>query len=309
MNIKRLFLLIVAGAMLMSAQTSFEQAVDRYFADRFKFLPSEATSDGFHQYDSQLEDYSAREIPARAEMDRKYLAEFGRMPASADRDLMMSKIQSDLLSIEEIRSWENNPDVYSSGITESVFGLISRNFAPPDHRLRSVIAREEQMPRVLQNARENLKNPPRIYTQVAIEQLPGIIDFFRSDVPAAFSGVHDGALLSEFHQKNNAVIAALESYQQFLQSDILPKSNGDFRIGAEKLSEEAAVRRDGGHSARPAAADRLRQPPRESASSCLKLSKKIGCLQICSGDSGPDGARPSRRPTSFWILSATRWAV
>ena len=238
MNIKRLFLLLVAGAMLMSAESSFEQAVDRYFADRFKFLPSEATSEGFHQYDSQLEDSSAKAIAARAEMDRKYLSEFGRMQASADRDLMMSKIQSDLLSIDEIRSWENNPDIYSSGITESVFGLISRNFAPQDQRLRSVIARERQMPRVLQNARENLKNPPRIYTQIAIEQLPGIIEFFRSDVPAAFSGVHDGALLSEFHQKNNAVIGALQGYQQFLQSDLLPKSNGDFRIGAEKYRKK-----------------------------------------------------------------------
>jgi len=224
--------------MLMSAESSFEQAVDRYFADRFKFLPSEATSEGFHQYDSQLEDLSAKAIAARAEMDRKYLSEFGRMQASADRDLVMSKIQSDLLSIDGIRSWENNPDVYSSGITESVFGLISRNFAPQDQRLRSVIARERQMPRVLQNARENLKNPPRIYTQIAIEQLPGIIAFFRSDVPAAFSGVHDGALLSEFHQKNNAVIGALQGYQQFLQSDLLPKSKGDFRIGAEKYRKK-----------------------------------------------------------------------
>ena len=238
MNIKRLFLLLVAGAMLMSAESSFEQAVDRYFADRFKFLPSEATSEGFHQYDSQLEDLSAKAIAARAEMDRKYLSEFGRMQASADRDLVMSKIQSDLLSIDGIRSWENNPDVYSSGITESVFGLISRNFAPQDQRLRSVIARERQMPRVLQNARENLKNPPGIYTQIAIEQLPGIIAFFRSDVPAAFSGVHDGALLSEFHQKNNAVIGALQGYQQFLQSDLLPKSKGDFRIGAEKYRKK-----------------------------------------------------------------------
>src|SRR5205085_2389150 len=115
---------------------------------------------------------------------------------------------------------------------------ISRKFAPPEQRLRSVIAREEQMPRGLQNARENLKNPPRIYTQVAIEQLPGILDFFRKDVPAAFSEVHDKALLAEFQEKNDAVIAALKSYQQFLQSDLLPRSHGDFRIGAEKYRKK-----------------------------------------------------------------------
>ena len=222
----------------MSAQNDFEQAVDRYFADRYKFSPSEATSEGFHQYDSKLEDYSAIAIAARADMDRKYVAEFSGMQGSADRDLVLSKIKSDLLNLEEIRSWENNPDIYSSGITESVFSLISRKFAPPEQRLRSVIAREEQMPRVLQNARENLKNPPRIYTQVAIEQLPGILDFFRKDVPAPFSELHDKALLAEFQEKNDAVIAALKSYQQFLQSDLLPRSHGDFRLGADKYRKK-----------------------------------------------------------------------
>ena len=54
------------------------------------------------------------------------------------------------------------------------------------------------MPNVLAQARKNLDNPPRIYTEIAIEQIDGNRDFFADDVPAAFTDVKDAALLAEF---------------------------------------------------------------------------------------------------------------
>ncbi len=104
----------------------------------------------------------------------------------ADRELALSQIRSQLLSLETIRPWEKNPDVYSSGATNAIFVIMSRSFAAPEVRLKSVIARERLIPRVFQSARANLQNPPRIFTEVAIEQLPGIASFFKDDVPKAF---------------------------------------------------------------------------------------------------------------------------
>ena len=95
------------------------------------------------------------------------------------------------------------------------------------------MARERQIPKVFAEARENLKNPPRIYTEVALEQLPGLVSFFQKDVPGAFQKVHDEHLLAEFRASNQSVIDALHGYEQFLRNDLLPKSHGDFRIGAE----------------------------------------------------------------------------
>jgi uncharacterized protein (DUF885 family) len=230
--------LLAAGAMLASAQSPFNQLVDQYFNEHFEFAPSEATSDGFHQYDSKLEDYSERSIRAEVAMDRKYLAKFESIPRSDDRDLMLSRIRAELLATDDIRSWERDPDGYSSGVTASIFSLISREFAPPEARLKSVIAREKPIPRVFVEARANLKNPPRIYTEVALEQLPGIESFFQSDVPDAFSDVKDRRLLAEFKSANAAVISALRSYQQFLKTDLLPRSHGDFRIGAENYRKK-----------------------------------------------------------------------
>ena len=161
------------------------------------------------------------------------------MPRS-DREILLANIHSQLLTLETIRPWEKNADNYSSACANGVFVLMERKFAPPDDRLRSVIAREKQMPALLAAARVNLKNPPRIFTEIAIEQLPDIISFFQHDVPEAFADAKDPALKAEFAQSNLAVITDLTDYLHWLKSDLLPRSNGDFRIGADTFQKKLA---------------------------------------------------------------------
>ena len=158
--------------------------------------------------------------------------------AAIDLELVNGDIRARRLELERIRSWEKNPDRYSSAVTQSVYAIMSRRFAPPAERLRSVIARERRIPSVFADARDNLVNPPRVYTEVAIDQLPGIIGFFHSDVPRAFDAVKDPALLAEFRAANQAVIEALEKYQSFLTTKLLPRSKGDFRIGADNYRKK-----------------------------------------------------------------------
>ncbi|MEO8051957.1 MAG: DUF885 domain-containing protein, partial [Acidobacteriota bacterium] len=154
------------------------------------------------------------------------------------RDLVLSTIRAGLLEYQTVRNWERNPDIYQSGITGSAFTIMSRTFAPPEARLRLLIERERRMPQVLAAARTNLKNPPKIYTEIAIQQAPGIISFFQKDGPLAFKSVTDPKLLAEFHAANDAVIKALGDYQTYLKADMLPRSNGDFRLGAETYAKK-----------------------------------------------------------------------
>jgi hypothetical protein len=229
-----------------SAASNWDALADEYFDQvQFKFQPTVATSAGFHQYDRQLEDYSRRgvdgEIAAKHAFEKRVESFDPKSldpSRAADRELLLSSIRGDLLNLETIRPWEKNPDTYSSGITNSAFTIMSRTFASPDDRLRSVVAREKQMPAALAAARENLKNPPLIYTQVAIEQLPGIIDFFQHDVPDAFAKATDPQVKSDFAQSNAALIKALGDYQSWLENTELPISHGDFRLGAIAYSKK-----------------------------------------------------------------------
>ena len=224
----------------MSAQSaSFNSLVDQYFDDYFRLNPTAATAAGFHHpYDAQLEDYSKRGFDQRVELSRKYLPQFEKVPQSDDRDLMIAHLKADLLNIEKIHQQSTNPDFYSSGVTSSIFSLISRKFAPPEERLKDVISREQQIPQVLIDARHSLMNPPKIYTEVALEQLPGIESFFSNDVPAAFHDVKDQKLQDEFKKVNSSVVEALKSYENWLRTDLLAKSQGDFRIGADNFHKK-----------------------------------------------------------------------
>lgn len=234
--------IIPAHAAKKTWQQQFQKISDEYFDQvYFRYSPTNGTAAGFHQYDGQLEDYSRKAINAQIAALKGFEARLEAIhpdssPESfiprSDREIVLATIRSQLLTLETIRPWAKNADNYSSTCAGAAFVLMERKFAPPDDRLRSLIAREKQMPALLAAAHENLDNPPRIFTEIAIEQLPGIISFFQHDVPAAFTDAQDATLKSEFTQSNAAVVAALQSYLTWLKSDLLPRSHGDFRIGA-----------------------------------------------------------------------------
>lgn len=237
---------ISAHAANPAVQQQFQHISDEYF-DKVYFpnQPTIGTLTGYHQYDTQLEDYSRKKTDAWVADLVFFEHRIETIPATAldettrgDRDMMLNNIRSTLLTLETIRPWEKNPDMYSGGISNGAFSLMERKFASPDARLRSLIAREKLMPSRLDQARANLHNPPRISTQIAIEQLPGIISFFEKDVPSAFTDAKDPALNAQFKQTNAAVIASLKSYLEWLKSDLLLKSNGDFRIGPDTFAKK-----------------------------------------------------------------------
>ncbi len=232
------FAALLLGATLMSAQTDFDRLVDSYFDEQFRLNPSSATAAGFHNRDTELEDYSAKAFAERVAVDRRFLAEFTEVAPSPERDIVIARINGDLLTTEKIRPQEKNPDFYSGSVTGSIFGLMSRKFAAPEVRLQDVIAREKQIPTVLLEARHNLKDCPKIYTEVALEQLPGIESFFASDVPSAFTDVKDPKLLAEFKATDTQVIEAFKSYEAFLKTTVLPNSHGDYRIGADNYRKK-----------------------------------------------------------------------
>ena len=239
---------ITARAAKETWKQQFQTVSDEYLDQvYFHYAPTNGTLAGYHQYDTQFEDFSRKSIDAEItalKVFEKRVEAIHSDPAAldlttrGDREMVLGNIRSTLLTLETIRPWEKNADNYSSTCANGAFTLMERKFASPDDRLRSLIAREKRMPALLADARVNLKNPPRIYTEIAIEQLPGIVSFFEHDVPLAFADVTGPALNAEFAKTNAAVIAELNNYLGWLKTELLPKSNGDFRIGADTFSKK-----------------------------------------------------------------------
>jgi uncharacterized protein (DUF885 family) len=231
-----------------SSDAAFTEIATAVLEDLYRRHPTQSTFLGIHKYDDRLEDSSRQavmdEIAALrgfrdrvAAVDAAGLTDANRL----DREQLLRALDGQILTLDVIRPWARNPDAYSSGLTNTAYLMIKRDFAPAEERLRHLIAREKAMPAALAEARKNLEKPPRIYTEIAIEQLDGNRDFFRTAVAAAFPTVKDAALVAEFKQANDAVVAALGEYKAWLQKDLLPRSNGSFAIGEETYRKKLAA--------------------------------------------------------------------
>src|ERR1044071_4764306 len=233
-----------AASSASSVAARFNQIADEYLKGYYSFNPSAATSAGLHEYDAQLETRSREAVAREVRRLRDTIGLLTRinpvvLPEEKRYDylVLMSHARGQLLDLQDIRAWERDPNVYNQLISEGVDNILKRNYAPIEQRLNSVLAREREIVRLLGEARANLDAPPRIYTETALAQARGSIDYFSHVVPQmierAGGGRMSAARKAEFETVNNGVIVAIRSFIEWLERDLLPRSTGSFAIGAE----------------------------------------------------------------------------
>ncbi|MFL6528279.1 MAG: DUF885 domain-containing protein, partial [Chthoniobacterales bacterium] len=81
-----------------------------------------------------------------------------------------------------------------------------------------------------------LKNPPRVNTETAVDQVQGAISLIKDGLNEVLDKAPDAK--KELAPVQEKAIAALTDYKNWLQNDLLPRSNGDFRIGADKFRKK-----------------------------------------------------------------------
>jgi uncharacterized protein (DUF885 family) len=147
---------------------------------------------------------------------------------------MRDNLEYNIFQIDVLREHEWNPLAYNVG--GAIDSLASRDFAPLKERLTNMKSRLEAIPAVVAAAKANLKNPPKIYTETAIQQNAGVIGLIRDDISQFVEQAPEmKAALAPAREK---AVAALEEYGKWLKEDLLPRSNGDFRIGDAKFRQK-----------------------------------------------------------------------
>ena len=215
----------------------YDRLSDEFFDVYYTYYPVHATRQGLHQYDNSLGHYQRDEIDETLRRMKSVQTQVAAIDPremdhlhTLDHPVLTTRLKREIYWVETWRFWENNPLFYKDIIVEGIFNLVSRDFAPLEDRLRSLIARQRDVPRVLQAARENLLNPPLEYTNQAIAQVAGVRNFLKN-IPEAFREVKDPTLLTEFTQTNAVVMEEMEKYLAFLEQDLLPRSHGNFAVG------------------------------------------------------------------------------
>jgi uncharacterized protein (DUF885 family) len=234
-----------------SSDQPFEQLAKQYVEDLLKLNPEFATALGDHRYDGRLDDYSLEGVERNLQLEKDYLQRLSAIDPAAlneingiDYEIMRAQIEGSIFTIEVLREHEWNPMRYNLG--GAIYGLLAREFAPLDQRLRSVQERLKAVPAALEAAKTNLKNPPKIHTETAILQNQGTVGLVRDELNRFLDQAPE--LKEEIAPAQQAAVEALEAYGKWLESDLLPRSDGEFRLGEEKFRAKLAHTLDSGLS-------------------------------------------------------------
>ena len=238
-------LVIGAGCLLIesctprpSADQKFESLADKYIERFVATNPELATSLGDHRYDTLLSDYSETGLEVQRTLAKSYLDSLSGIDDadlqpvnSIDAKILRTNLESTLYALDTLRENEWNPLAYNVG--GAIYGLVARDFAPLRDRLASVKSRLTKIPAVIAAAEANLKNPPKIHTETAILQNDGTIGLIKDDLDAYVDQVPE--MKKELAPAREEAVKALKAYGDWLRHDLLPRSNGDFRLGDQKF--------------------------------------------------------------------------
>ena len=245
--------IIIAAAFVLSSSIlsafgtpqddAFQKIVHDYTDQYLRGNPEDATELGDHRFDGQLTDYSseaqAKELATQKEFRDKLSAIDGSQLTGAnniDFRILKENIDYQIFRAEELKEPEWNPLVYMQSLANSLYLLVARDFAPPEQRIPNLRQRMERIPRVIAQAKANLQHPPRVHTETAIEQTLGAINLVREGLaPLLDRAPQTKKELAPLQEKT---AAALDDYKKWLQSDLLPRSDGNFRLGAEKFRKK-----------------------------------------------------------------------
>ena len=234
---------ILAGFGWLSSQQNAEDAkfaktFEAYMDAYWKFFPTAGTLAGYYKYNDKLESLVESDIEeylngvdkVSADLVKKISRDKLSPDGQIDFDLLRDMIELNLLRLEKIVPQQLNPLYYNEIFLESLRSLLTKEFAPLDARLKSATERAKAIPGLVKSAKEELKTPPKEYTEEAIRRFPAILDFYKIEIPKLIESAGT-EVKSKFQAEWGKVVLALEDYQRFLQGDLLAKSTGNFRLG------------------------------------------------------------------------------
>src|SRR5215813_12651238 len=235
--------LSVLNASASTQDDAFQKIAHDYIEQYLRANPEDATELGDHRFDGQLTDYSAearaKDLATQKQFRDKLNAIDGSRltgPNNVDFRILKENTDYQIFRAEELKEPEWNPLVYMQSLANSLYLLIARDFAPPEQRIPSLRQRLEGIPRVISQAKANLQHPPRVHTETAIEQTQGAINLVREGLAPLLDRAPQ--MKKDLAPVQKKTATALEDYKKWLQTDLLPRSDGNFRLGADKYRKK-----------------------------------------------------------------------
>jgi uncharacterized protein (DUF885 family) len=222
--------------------------VDNYLGFLHEAFPTAAACDGVHTHDDLLEDFSRTAIDSLLRELGSFLRRLDAMRPETlndterlERPVIEAHIRARQLEFDKVRTWERSPQFYAETLALSLAAQALFAYAPPEERARRVLSKLRQAPRLLQQARENVKEPAGIFVKTALETLRGVQSFIERDLPRAFASVDELSLLGDLADASTEAAAAIGAYAEYLDTEVAPRTRGTFRLGRDRFAAKLSL--------------------------------------------------------------------
>jgi uncharacterized protein (DUF885 family) len=223
----------------------FDGFAQRFLDDFLKRQPALATRVGDHRHDATWPDISAQgdaSFRAWLEDTRAALARLPRDGLSEqnqiDAAILDDQLRFALFTLDELKVRETDPVSYTTLISVGLDPLVTRSFATKEQRMASLLGRLDGIPAIVAVARQRLDRPSKVFTETALEQNKGLIALVEGQLPTRFAEVPE--LKDKLSAAAGRAAAALRDLQAFFEKELLPRSDGAFRLGRERFAKKLA---------------------------------------------------------------------
>ena len=232
----------------MHAAEPLPHFVDDYLGFLYEVHPSGATMDGVHVHDDLLEDYRRTAIDTHASALAGFARRLDSIPPAhlnvreqVEHQIVSSNIRARQFELEVVRSWERNTHYYADTVASSLAAQAIFTYAAETERARRVLSKLRQVPRLVQAARDNIKDPPGIYVKVGIDTWRGTMAFIERDLPRAFSAVDDMHLLGDLADACSEAVNTIGEYVDELENEVRSEGKGLLPPRQGALRAEAPI--------------------------------------------------------------------
>ncbi|HEY6307197.1 MAG TPA: DUF885 family protein, partial [Candidatus Angelobacter sp.] len=234
----------------------FAKLVEAFLDESLTLSPSAASQAGYHKHvdkktgktielDALLDDVGPAAIKEQHQFYTRSRERFRTQTPlgslgpqdAADWQLIDDQIGLNLLELDQIQSYRHNATNYVELLGGALFQPFTDEYAPKDVRLGHILSRISQIPRFLEQAKQQLIDSDPIFVKVALEENEGNIGLIQETIaPAIPAG---SALKAEYDKVAPAAIEALKNFSLWLQNDLAKRPNPrSWRLGKEYYPEK-----------------------------------------------------------------------
>ncbi len=212
-----------AQAQTVKTPADLRRVAEEYYNWRNQNFPVFSSDSGLHTWDNRLTDYSLSGVLARRLYTKDLLAKVQEIPtrdwSKEDRvDWLLFRAQlENVVFFNRVMDFEQtDPQTYVNECSNGIFSLLKKEYDTPRNRAISATARLKQMPGMIEQGKQNLIKPVRLYAQLAIDSARSIDSLFTDSLMTLAKDLSP-AEQNELVKARDAALVSIHGFADWLE--------------------------------------------------------------------------------------------